>query len=59
MIDETFSGNYSIDATGRTQVTVTSPETFHYVAYPASGSRFVAISIEPNDSKPNLASMDQ
>ena len=59
IVDETFSGNYSIDSTCRVLVTVTNPETFHYVAYPVSGTRFLGISIEPNDSKPNLASLDQ
>ena len=58
-ITETFSGNYSVDAAGRTEVTFTSPETFHYVAYPVSAKRFVGISIEPNDSKPNVTGLDQ
>ncbi len=54
-----FNGNYGVDSTGRTEVTITSPEAFHYVLYPASGSRFVGISIEPNDTKPNVTAVDK
>ena len=55
----TFNGNYSVDATGRTLVTFTNPETFHYVAYPVSSTRFIGMSIESGDNQQNLASLDQ
>ena len=56
---QTFNGNYSVDAGGRTLMTITSPESFHYAAYPVSGARFVGISIEPNDAKPNVVALDK
>lgn len=56
----TFNGNDSVDSTsGRTLVTFTNPEAFHYVAYPVSATRFIGISIEPNDTKANLTGLDQ
>lgn len=54
----TFSGNYSVDPTGRTLVTITAPGTVHYVVYPVSGDRFIGIMTDPY-SRPNLISMDE
>lgn len=54
-----FSGNYSVDATGRTIVDFTYPETFRYVAYPVTADRFIGISIQVGDSLPNLTSLDK
>lgn len=56
----TLSGTYSVDAaSGRTQLTFTSPETVHYVLYPVSSTRFVGISVESNDSGPNVIALDK
>lgn len=55
----TFTGTYSVDTTGRTLITFINPETFHYVAYPISSTRFIGISIEPNDALANLGGLDQ
>lgn len=58
-VSTAFSGNYSVDATGRTIVNFTSPETFRYVAYPVSADRFIGISIQVSDSLANLTSLDK
>ena len=58
----TFGGTYSVAGNGRTLLTVTSPETFHYVAYPVSSSRLIGISIEPiqsGESTALLTSLDK
>lgn len=55
----TFNGTYSVDSTGRTLITFNAPETFNYVAYPVSDSRFVGVSIEPGDAQANLTSLDK
>lgn len=55
----TFAGINSVDSSGRTTLTFTSPETFHYVAYPVSSTRFVGISIESGDTQAILTSLDQ
>jgi hypothetical protein len=58
LTNETFSGTYSAAANGRTLITVSNPQ-FHYVAYPVSSTRFVGLSIEPNDYAALVASLDQ
>lgn len=59
LVSMTFTGTYSVDSTGRTLVNFTTPEPFHYVAYPVSATRFVGMSIEGNDNLANLTSLDQ
>lgn len=54
-----FAGTNLVNSTGRTLVTFTTPEMFHYVAYPVSGSRFIGMSIEPEDVQANLTALDQ
>jgi hypothetical protein len=56
---QTFSGTYSVASSGRTEITVTSPASFHYVAYPVSPVRFIGLSIEPNDYAALLAALDR
>lgn len=58
-VDVTFEGNYSVAADGRTLITISGTEPFHYVAYPVSNSRFIGISIEPGDNRANLTSLDR
>lgn len=59
LISFTLTGDYTVDSSGRTLVTFTSPETFHYVAYPVSTARLIGMSIETGDNQPNLISLDQ
>lgn len=54
-----FTGTYSVDSTGRAELTVTSPETHHYALYPVSSTRFVGISLEPKDSNANVIALDK
>ncbi len=56
---QTFGGTYSVASSGRTEITVTSPASFHYVAYPVSLVRFIGLSIEPNDYAALLAALDR
>lgn len=57
-VDVTFEGNYSVAADGRTLITITGTEPFHYVAYPVSNARFIGMSIQPGDAKANLTGLD-
>jgi hypothetical protein len=59
LVSLTMSGTDSVATNGRTLVTVTSPELFHYVAYPVSATRFIGMSIETSDYEANLTSLDQ
>jgi hypothetical protein len=59
LITLTFAGSDTVDSTGKTLVTFTSPETFHYIAYPVSADRFIGISIEPGDALANLTTLDK
>jgi len=54
-----LSGNYSVDGSGRTLLTVTNPESFQYVMYPVSSSRFIGMSIETGDNLAYLGSLDK
>lgn len=58
-VPTTFSGTYSVDATGRTVINFTTPELFRYVAYPVSAKRFFGVSIEPGDSFASMGGLDQ
>lgn len=55
----TLSGTYSVASSGRTELTVTAPEEFHYVAYPISATSLVGLSIENGDSKALVMMLEQ